>query len=208
MKIIGSHRVEYRMLARMRKGAITQLRLPAAVFDKARNRAVDSAAAKAQVGDLFWVQEDAVRYLSKDHFYCSPLYYCTEHGSTFPPDPGRPKKYEYSCEIIKIWAHRMRRAESKRCLQITAHRIERLDDLTAEDAEVCGVTLLVPKYGGSAFYVMGEMPKSYDGITPHEAFKKYYRFAYGAGSNPPVVAITFRLLETNVDAFLKQRRAA
>lgn len=206
MKIIGPWRVEWRMLARMRKGAVTQARAPAAVPDFQKNRGVDSPAAKAQVGDIFWIAEDAVCYYSKDHHYRSQLYYCAEAGNSTPPDPSRPLKYRHmrSYDIIRIGSHKMRKGESCRSLQITAHRIERLGELKSADAECCGVEMEM--FGGRPHYHLNDR---FDGITPQESFRKFYRFCHGCSedSDPLVVAITFRIIEGRADEIMKRVRA-
>lgn len=108
-------------------------------------------------------------------------------GSMTFPQSLKPTIWQKVCTGDRLWVKTGRfgrRDESTITLIVTATRIERLQDISDEDARAEGVTVVE------------------GGLRPSEAFIQLWCHLHGDDawqSNPEVVAITFRVIKAGID---------
>ncbi|HLY06141.1 MAG TPA: hypothetical protein VKR31_10365 [Rhizomicrobium sp.] len=186
MIIRGIIRFDTKQVMAAKRGALTQYRAPAHVYDadaqKGRRLTIWG---RAQIGDLFRVVEPAVYYTA---FNC-------RSDNVFPAD--FPRGMAHAPQWIAGRRHLKRHGTSgeKRALLVVDKRLERLNSITAADAEASGAEMHVR--AGRPYYRMGDDNRC-EGITPQEAFLAWWKRLYGEISlkaNPEVAVIEFRLIE-------------
>lgn len=153
-------------------------------------------------GDLLWVREtwgawphmaggvqaDSLRFRADGE-------YQNEHGAwQWRPSIHMPK-----------WASRL-------TLEVTAVKVERLAEISEEDAKAEGIKMEFAGIG-LAMWKWSDDPNVPCATTPQGAFVKLWdhlnaKRGYGWEANPWVCAIAFNVHKMNVDAFLAQREAA
>jgi hypothetical protein len=119
------------------------------------------------------------------------IYKC---GKPIPnPDLHRWKSYRY----MPRWASRM-------TLEVTDVRLQKLQEITEEDALA----------EGCAGYAWHRHPAlgicTDEGELPSEEFQSLWKYIHGPEAwdeNPEVIALTFRVHHHNMDDFIKQKTA-
>lgn len=153
-------------------------------------RLATSPLRKCDPGDLLWVRETIATngaaepriYAKGDgHPWGSPIYRATFTGGLLP-----------ACEGFTKWrpSIHMPRWASRITLRVTGVKIERLQDISEDDAEAEGVETR-PCAGGKCYVDYGG---SIDCLTPGDSFVSLWEKLHGAGAwqaNPEVVAISF-----------------
>jgi hypothetical protein len=172
-------------------------------------------------GDLLWVREciqvlayDAARPASADIIYLAD-----EDGDWRTIDWPGPhhvrQENGYTVGRLTPSIH-MPRAASRLTLEITDVRVERLQDISEEDAKAEGITehpCNGPHRGPDATYWTADGPEPDAPLkrtTPVGAYKALWGEINGEESwlaNPWCWAVSFRVHQQNVDAFLNQRAA-
>lgn len=102
----------------------------------------------------------------------------------------------------------MFRWASRLTLEVTGVKVERLQEISEEDAIAEGVQPLNGKFVG-CFSVPGTGALS--GSSGSECYLRFWNVLHGRGpsdTNPWVVAITFTVHKINIDELLRQREAA
>jgi hypothetical protein len=152
--------------------------------------------ARAAVGDRLWVREsiyagDSNYYFAADKHGVGTDRYLTLREIQRPRHGG----------IKNVNSIHMPRAVSRLILEITATRIERLNDITDEDALAEGVTLKGDVAPGIAeYHVPGVEHPNKDfpylsRMTPREMFAALWDVIHGSGAwlkNPEVVVLSFK----------------
>lgn len=154
-------------------------------------------------GDLLWVRETLLidgyldPWYAADDAMCLPLNDSDWHYR----DP------EYKGRIPSIF---MPRFCSRITLELTDVRVERVNDITHDDAIAEGIERWPHEddfaYGINGKHVMSDSP--YGHATPTGAFCALWASINGKESwdaNPWVWALTFRVINQNVDDYLGQR---
>lgn len=142
-------------------------------------------------GDLLWVRESICR--AKEY---GGIGYCAD--TTWYPNYAWPWKKDVVSSI------HMPRWLSRLTLEITEVRVERLQDISVEDAEAEGVEEL------KSYILVGNSIFPPVTICWKTGYKRLWESINGAGSwdaNPWVWALTFKVHQQNVDDFLKARAA-
>lgn len=164
--------------------------------------------ARYQPGDRLWVRENVTRF---DKGSCDQnVWYWAGGNIPYPhrgvvadaqwpkdvigPSGGSP--YSVPCIHMPRWASRL-------TLIVTGTKIERLQAITEEDARAEGIIEVKPpdRDGRRHFGLPGD-----DGIHPPTAARAFFRLwssLHGDDSlkaNPWVVAPTFRVIKSNIDA--------
>lgn len=158
-------------------------------------------------GDLIWVRESHWRWgywkgtkksgnpsyefvpAVTDGF--DPMVYAEE-----PPGPVR-KFAEVAPGYCRRPAIYHPRAASRITLKVTATRIERLQDITEEDARAEGVRSV-----NGAFFVEGMNRETFNAGGAKWSFALLWKLLHGAeswGANPEVVALSFDVHQQNID---------
>jgi len=148
-------------------------------------------------------------------WHCDGFPYRTAAG----PRDEINARYPDICSEMPGWTPsiHMPRWASRLTLEVTDVRVERLQDISASDAEAEGV--VHESADPPFYYVPGIWPHSLTAVGVEEPGGKHAQRSYaklwdhinGAGAwdaNPWVVAVTYRPHLMNVDAFLAQRVAA
>lgn len=155
-------------------------------------------------GDLLWVREtwsavgDGVWTIADARRQISPR-----------------QKIEYAADggVGPWWPSiHMPREFSRLTLEVTAVKVERLQEISEEDAKAEGIKMEFAGIG-LAMWKWSDDPNVPCATTPQGAFVKLWdhlnaKRGYGWEANPWVCAIAFNVHKMNVDAFLAQREAA
>jgi len=167
-------------------------------------------------GDRLWVRETTIRV--EDHGYEGPVYLASENGQAIldhglgpgPDEPAEVEPYDIKCRP----SIHMPRSMARLFLEITNIRVERLQDITEEDAIAEGAQHFpdlpgTHPYGQDARYSM-EQPVSTEQClgSARMAFANYFCKLSGKPhdgvidvtpweSNPWVWVIEFNLLRPN-----------
>jgi len=174
-------------------------------------RLATSPLAKVQVGDLLWVRETWRPVHSAD----------PSLGARYRVDAGLDQTVWRPSIHMPRWASRL-------TLEVTEVRIQHLQDITEDDAFAEGVERLQVTIGSNgqplgwntASVRYGDW--SYNARTAREAFAHLWQTLHGEASdeweapldapawaaNPEVVALTFTVHRSNIDALLSQQRVA
>lgn len=180
-------------------------------FEHPRGGPLTGYLAQWNVGDLLWVRE-AWRTLHT--WDCLKPSHLADDISkiTYEADPERRNP---------LWAFGklrpsmfMPRWASRLTLEVTGVKVERLQDISEEDARAEGATIVpygtppgVPEK--EAFHHGQKMTPPYDAFeTASASYRHLWNIINGPGAwgaNPWVAAITFRPHLCNIDAFLKER---
>ena len=94
----------------------------------------------------------------------------------------------------------MPRWASRLTLVVTGRKVERLNDLTEEDALWEGVVPMVDQFDG-CFTVPGTAAMS--GTNARDCFKRLWNSLHGPDAwdaNPEVIAVSFRVVKANIDS--------
>jgi len=166
------------------------------------------------VGDKLWVKEEwSGHYHFRDTPPAKRVSFMTPDGPILREDiwywaDGRPATGDYERPRSPLF---MPRWASRITLEVTAVRVQRLQEISDDDALAEGVT----KVREHCYVIRGI---DYDEIGlchsgPIAPFAKLWdslnaKRGYGWEDNPWVAAISFRIHKMNVDAFLAQREAA
>ncbi|MCW5731523.1 MAG: hypothetical protein KIT20_12255 [Alphaproteobacteria bacterium] len=158
---------------------------------------------KAKPGDLLWVRETWAlgRSIGDDlDVWRGPI----------PKQPSGFLFYRENATHAELWDDspwrsplHMPRWASRITLEVTATRIERLQDISEADAEAEGAERMTMD-DDAKFYLNRERG------TYRTGFAGLWSHLHGPGSwdaNPEVVALTFRVHLANVDALMKERAA-
>lgn len=140
-----------------------------------------------QPGDLLWVKETTIKV--EDHGYAGPCYVESEEGRAvleygLSPAPDDVTEVDPQ-DIRKRPAIHMPRTMSRILLEVTAVRVERLQDISEADAEAEGIQEIV------------DAGVDHDG-TPRDAYRALWEQINGAGSwsaNPWVWVVEFKRAE-------------
>jgi len=197
MSVLGAVRFSWAEVIDARKGARTQLRGVAYVYDPAISKRKLSLHGRARPGDLFWVGEPVTHWWGQRDETLQARVFCADHASSIGPRPEHLKNHWMRCRNIP--ERNMRRAGSRLTLEVTANRLEHLHTISAADAEASGVRMEMRQ--GRPHYATAGHPEGH-GITPQAAFLDQWRRAHGKISldaDPVLAVVTFRLIEANVD---------
>lgn len=155
-------------------------------------------------GDILWVRESWAARLDEDHIQPRDL---TSSTAFFWADGPA-----YCCNTgcngaagrVRAAMHLPRRL-SRLTLEVTDVRVQRVQEISEEDAEAEGAPNLVMDDDGK-FYESntGTYRCGFSGLWDHLNAKR----GFGWDANPWVVAVTFEVHRVNVDEFLKAREAA
>lgn len=140
-----------------------------------------------QPGDLLWVKETTIKV--EDHGYAGPCYVESEEGRAvleygLSPAPDDVTEVDPQ-DIRKRPAIHMPRTMSRILLEVTAVRVERLQDISEADTEAEGIQEIV------------DAGVDHDG-TPRDAYRALWEQINGAGSwsaNPWVWVVEFKRAE-------------
>lgn len=142
-----------------------------------------------------------VRYAVGDQLYVRENFY-TEGGAfgerfgyaaDLPPEHGPPK--------LTPCIHMPRRL-SRLTLTVTDVRVERLQEISADDAKAEGAGLYVPGHGFITEWERRADPGYSNFLAPRMGFEAIWSEIHGNGAwwaNPWVVALTFTVEKRNVD---------
>jgi len=150
----------------------------------------NAAWVNAEPGDLLYVRENwkphsLYQNVLPCHMPRSKIFFAADNAYA-PQGRWRPSIH------MPRWASRF-------TLEVTAVRLQRLQDITEADAKGEGV------YGSDRDWSAGG---GCDGTDPIQAFAALWWKIHGIRSwndNPAVVALTFTVHQKNVDEFLQQR---
>lgn len=147
-----------------------------------------TAARRIKVGDLVWVKENIVK---------------TPAGIAYAADGA--DHYGAGGRLKITPSIHMPRVASRLTLVVTGVKIERLLDISDNDAIAEGVTMsgAIP---GQDFDVDGQWWPG----GPRSQYRRLYERIHGKGEwavNPEVVALTFTVHTANIDAFKKKEAA-
>ncbi len=137
------------------------------------------------VGDRLWVREAWSRMGCKQdcgHLGCHTIY------------QGAKSVGAYGCVKWKPSIHMPRQA-CRTVLEITALRVERLHEITEEDAIAEGVNRIAHGRDGDYYSAFRDEPHHDNWIDPVDAYKELWESINGKGSwaaNPPVRVVSFR----------------
>lgn len=158
-----------------------------------------------QPGDLLWVRETWRPIFGQTGQHIETDYKATpteRMGDLLGGDPSLRWKPSIH----------MPRAESRITLEVTGIRVERLQDISEEDARAEGITKLTSSLRSGLWTADG---KSFTSRGPVKCFRDLWEHrltAKNVGSswdaNPWVWVMEFRPHLMNIDQFLKQREAA
>lgn len=160
-------------------------------------RLATSPLAKCQPGDLLWVREafathrraeNRIHTKGDGHPWGSPIYRATFSGGLAP-----------ECEGFTKWrpSIHMPRWASRITLTVTGTKIERLQDISEEDALAEGISWS-DEYEG----YHTEDCRCYHASDPAKSFEKLWDSIHGLGvweANPHVVVISFAVERRNID---------
>lgn len=145
-------------------------------------------------GDLLWVREKIERANGEAVGYPAD-------GTWLPNTPWSWARASLPSIHMPRWASRL-------TLEVTGVKVERLQEISEEDAIAEGVQPLNGKFVG-CFSVPGTGALS--GSSGSECYLRFWNVLHGRGpsdTNPWVVAITFTVHKINIDELLRQREAA
>jgi hypothetical protein len=147
---------------------------------------------RIQVGDRLWVKETHARVGDNgdDHMACPDLTRLVYYRA----DDVQPELSRWRPSIF------MRRQDSRLTLIITDVRVERLQDVSEEDAKAEGIK---QDSDGWRDYLM---PHTQCCGNPIDSYRTLWDHINGAGawdSNPWVAAYTFRVIKQNIDQIEK-----
>lgn len=159
-------------------------------------------------GDMLWVREA----LSLGSTFHSWKYTATDKLIAM----GWP---DFRVAQMADWARRqtrksvspihMPRWASRITLRVTATKVERLQDISEEDAKAEGCGLYVPGHG---FIEVSDLSEGYSNyLAPRMGFEMIWRELHGDESwqqNPEVVALTFIVIKTNINPLPEKSHAA
>lgn len=170
-------------------------------------------------GDLLWVREsfitgwplvDDVPDQYDENGSENPLtvwYRATRDINTWLDESGN-----HACSVPWASSIHMPRWASRLTLEVTAVKVERLQEISETDAISEGIGRS-PHGNGDHWmnYPVGSSAAGW--ADPRESFRSLWdslnaKRGYGWEDNPWVCAIAFRVHQMNVDAFLAQREAA
>jgi len=165
-----------------------------------------------QPGDLLWVRETTIDVES--HGYAGPIYVASDAGVAalsfglgFEDDYTEAEPYDIK-QRPSIFMYRWM---SRLTLKITDIRIERVQDITDEDAEKEGIFnadgLHLYNCGNTVFHADQECHCGEN--YPYEEFHKLWdsinkKRGYGWDVNPWVWVIEFKVIQMNIDEYLKK----
>lgn len=180
-------------------------------YQRQINDLVRPSPIRFDVGDRLWVRE--AHYLTDDGHYERAVYAADEdavreHNKTMERLAGRIDEKVWRRHVKLRPSIHMPRWASRLTLTVTDVRVQRLQDISEEDAIAEGISVGKP---------MAEVPGSrgdiyHDGVTdpidgwtrdPVEAYRHLWEYINGAGSwdaNPFVAAYTFEVERRNIDA--------
>ncbi len=173
-----------------------------------------SAGVPCLPGDILWVRE--AHYLTDDGHDQYPVYAADdakviEHLDNMGRVAGTiPEKIWRTHVKLRPSIH-MPRWASRLTLEVTDVRVQRLQDISEEDAKAEGCGLYVPGHGFITHDELNAEPGYSNFLAPRMGVEAIWTEINGPGSwesNPFVVAISFRPHAMNVDTFLAQREAA
>lgn len=176
---------------------------------------------KVKPGDLLWVKE--AFYLTDDGHYRRAVYVADDDSCK--RHVARIEKMRCLCSddwaathLRKRSADSMPRWASRLTLEVTATKMERLQDISEEDARAEGLKAItkdgnlvkwgIPDSDGLPGNDDFGWPWSEWEVLPVGAFKKLWIRLHGPESwdaNPQVVAISFHVIKRNIDEYLKER---
>lgn len=154
-----------------------------------------------QPGDLLWVRENFA--WGSDFYGPERAFYQADHVDCCGPQSCEDGFHKWKPSI------HMPRAASRLTLELTAVRVQRLRDISEEDAiaEGCGRSA-AGLFCGAPHKAHG-LPRQFN--TAREAFRDLWESINGPGSwvgeNPWVWALTFTVHPVNIDAFLKEKKS-
>ena len=167
-------------------------------------------------GDVLWARESWTRVPASAYRMSEGVQQTID-----PSDPDMAAIYAAGWErSIPKWrpSIHMPRWASRLMLEITDIRVERLQDISEEDAQAEGVGEYAcpgPHRGPGATYFTADPTAGEDmpisRTTPIAAYKALWEHINGCGSwdaNPWVWVLTFTVHHQNVDTFLKTHEAA
>lgn len=168
---------------------------------------VPTAAQRIKVGDTVWVRETLRQSQSRTWEYGAdsrPIMMMRDDPRALGMVAWAHHKEGDVCPSIHMprWASRL-------TLAVTEVKIERLRDISEADALAEGIHKFAGNLGLYGYTPHGT-PGPMVGSSAREAYWLLYEKINGAGSVhalPEVVAITFTVHQTNVDAFLKAHAA-
>lgn len=161
---------------------------------------IERACPYGKPGDLLWVRENfafgsdfygpARAFYQADHVNCSGRQSCEDGFHKWTPSIHMPRAY------------------SRLTLELTAVRVQRLNDISEEDAiaEGCGRSAAGLFCGGP--HKAHGFPRQFN--TAREAFRDLWESINGPGSwaeSPWVWALTFTVHPVNIDVFLKEKKS-
>jgi len=155
----------------------------ALVLEHEPQHVIERACPYGQPGDRLWVREATIKV--EDHGYEGPVYVESDEGRAcldggLAPDPD-------DCVEVEPWELRIRpsihmpRSYCRITLEITGVRVERLQDISEDDA-----------------YAEGVKHSEHGGITARDGFQRLWESINGADSwdkNPWVWVVQFRRIE-------------
>lgn len=154
---------------------------------------------KAYAGDRLWVKETHARVGDNgdDHMACPDLTRLVYYRA----DDVQPELSRWRPSIF------MRRQDSRLTLLVTDVRIERLQDISEEDAKAEGVSQLAsPDKDGRRHFTVPGHEAPIDEPTAKRAYAILWDWINGAGEwhkNPWVAAYTFKVIKQNIDQIEK-----
>ena len=172
-------------------------------------------------GDILWVRESFSTH--QDPYHLPPYDYDATIGACWYWADGNPKYGDWVRPKPSI---HMPRWASRITLEVTEVRVQRLQEISEEDAEAEGIE--DQKTGGLAplWRMYGPAPKLAFGVfgnlshdrgqfatDARDSFATLWnsinaKRGFGWDANPWVAAVTFKVHNVNVDEFLKAREAA
>ena len=143
-------------------------------------------------GDRLWVRENWRQAYPKTDF---------SHGAVYRADAEKALGMdEYSQRHRWTPSIHMPRWASRITLHVTGVKVERLQDISEEDARAEGVSAGEGQMAGT-YFVHGAGVMS--GISAVSCFERLWHAIHGPDAwtaNPWVVAITFRVVHANIDS--------
>lgn len=173
------------------------------------NGAMEGSCPFGQPGDLLYVRETFRLYDSSMECACYDPCTCSRHH-------GKPMYFAdgFSAKDELKWkpSIHMPREFSRLTLEITDVRVERLQDISEEDARSegiqskPGIAVIEGKQTPSPVYFVGGLhPEG----SPSEAFRSLWSSIYSNWhTNPWVWVVEYKVHHCNVDALLREREAA
>lgn len=163
------------------------------------------------VGDILYAREcfalhscakEAVHGKGDDHPWGSPIYKAT-FGAALNPICEGFSKWKPSIHMPR-WASRL-------TLEVADVRVQRIQDISEEDARAEGITVLPLQSADDPSAWWQSAPGKDQARTARDSFRSLWDSLHGEGAwlrNDWVAAYTFSVHHGNVDDLLRQRAAA